>query len=61
MRCVNCNKETARWIAEVKFVKTRGFISPRKNFVCSKECLKNLPRKFGVKFKITKLDEEVKK
>lgn len=61
MRCTNCNKECVEWIAQIKFVKTKGLVSPGKNFVCSKECLKNLPKKFGVKFKITKLSEEVKK
>ena len=60
-KCVNCGKEDGSWIVQGNFVKSYGFSFPRKRFVCSKKCLKELPKKFGLKFKIIKRNKEVKK
>jgi len=60
-RCTVCNKEDGSWIAQVLFEKYCGLSGSRKKYVCSKKCLKKLPKKYGVTFKIIKQYREVKK
>lgn len=60
-RCTVCNKEDGSYFVQVLFEKYCGLSGSRKKYVCSKKCLKKLPKKYGIKFKVIKLCKEVKK
>jgi len=60
-RCTVCGKEDGSCIAQVLFEKYSGLSGSRKKYVCSKKCLKKLPKKYGINFKVIKLYKEAKK
>lgn len=59
-KCINCGKEDGNWIAQIKFASKYGFGCSRNKFVCSKECLKAIPKRFE-KFKIIKYNGRLNK